>query len=115
MIAARASAVVKLAREIADILPFPPGDLLSDPVAYHEWEQVMLQAAHGLAMKAEYDCDVLYAAIGPKLEVGANPVWRVLLMIALQEARVYREAHPAAPANQPTRSPPERCCVSIDN
>lgn len=89
MIAAKARAVVNLAREIADNVPFPPGDRWPDPEAYRAWEEVMLSAASGLAVSVGYDCDVLAAAVGPRLQVGVNPTWRVLLQIAQLEAQSH--------------------------
>jgi hypothetical protein len=101
MITVKARAVVSLARDMADIIPFPPGGRHPDPVMYRAWEELMLQAASGLALSVGYDREVLDAAVGPKLEVGVNPAWRVLLMIAQQEARARQEARPAACVNQP--------------
>jgi hypothetical protein len=89
MIAAKARAVVNLAREIADNVPFPPGGRRPDPDAYRAWEEVMLNAASGLAVSTGYDCEVLEAAVGPAIEVGANPPWRVLLQIAQLEAAAH--------------------------
>jgi hypothetical protein len=91
MIAAKARVAVNLAREIAEIVPYPPGGRRPDPVAYQAWEDLMLTAASRLAVTVGYDCAVLDAAVGPAIEVGVNPPWRVLLQIAQLEA----EAHAA--------------------
>ena len=97
MIAAKARAVVNLAREIAGNVPFPPGDRRPDPEAYRAWEEVMLSAASGLAVSVGYDCDVLEAAVGPRLQVGVNPPWRVLLQIAQLEAQAHAARQPQRP------------------
>jgi hypothetical protein len=97
MIAAKARAVVNLAREIADNVPFPPGGQRPDPETYRAWEEVMLSAASGLAVSVSYDCDVLEAAVGPKLQVGVNPPWRVLLQIAQLEAQAHAARQPQRP------------------
>jgi len=97
MIAAKARSVVNLAREIAEMVPFPPGGRRPDPVAYRAWEDFMLTAASRLAVTAGYDCEVLDAAVGPAIEVGVNPPWRVLLQIAQLEAK----AHAARGPNRP--------------
>lgn len=82
MIAAKAQATVNLSRDVADVIPLPPETHPVDPVAYHAWEELMLTAADGIAESVGYDRDVLDAAVGPALEVGVNPPWRVLLVIA---------------------------------
>ncbi|TNC29219.1 hypothetical protein [Amycolatopsis alkalitolerans] len=43
----------------------------------------MVNAANGLAAAYRERPHVLEAAIGPALEVGVNPPWRVLLILAL--------------------------------
>jgi hypothetical protein len=105
MIAAKARAVVNLAREIADNVPFPPGGRRPDPEAYRAWEEVMLSAASGLAVSVDYDCDVLAAAVGPKLQVGVNPPWRVLLQIAQLEARSHAARQTQRPELPPVQVP----------
>jgi hypothetical protein len=94
MIAAKARAAVNLAREIAGEVPLPPGGRRPDPVAYQAWEELMLTAASGLAVTVGYDCEVLEAAVGPAIEVGVNPPWRVLLQIARLEAMAYTDRGP---------------------
>ena len=42
----------------------------------------MLRAAQRLAAALDYDVALLEAAVGPPIEVGRNPEWRVLLSIA---------------------------------
>jgi hypothetical protein len=86
MIAAKARAAVNLAREIAEEVPLPPSGRRPDPVAYQAWEELMLTAASGVAVTVGYDCEVLDAAVGPAIEVGVNPPWRVLLQIARLES-----------------------------
>jgi hypothetical protein len=82
MTTARTQAVVRLAREIAEIIPFPPADGWTDPGLRTAWEEVMLRAANWIATSVEYDRRVLDRAVGPALEVGVNPPWRVLLLLA---------------------------------
>lgn len=96
-IALKARAAVRLAREIAEIIPFPPGGGRADPQMYWAWENLMLDAARGLAAQVGNDLRVLDTAVGPKLEVGVNPPWRVLLILAQThcEARVETFAGPA--------------------
>jgi hypothetical protein len=98
MIAAKARAAVNLARDFAEMVPSPPGGRRPDPVAYRAWEDFMLTAANRLAVTVGYDCEVLDAAVGPAIEVGVNPPWRVLLQIAQLQARAH-----AAPSS--TRVP----------
>lgn len=107
MIAAKARSAVNLAREIADMVPSPPGGRRPDPEAYRAWEDFMLTAASHLAITVEYDCEVLDAAVGPAIEVGVNPPWRVLLQIAQLEAKAHA-------AHGPERLPDnERNVVSL--
>jgi hypothetical protein len=89
MIAAKARSAVNLAREIAEMVPSPPGGRRPDPVAYRAWEDFMLAAGSGLAVTVGYDCEALDAAVGPAIEVGVNPPWRVLLQIAQLEAKAH--------------------------
>jgi len=91
MIAASALTVVQLAREIAQVVPLPPGGQHRDPDMCLAWEELMLDAASGIAASAGYDTRVLDAALGPKLEVGVNPPWRVLLILAQLEAEARDE------------------------
>jgi hypothetical protein len=93
MIAAKARAAVNLARDIAEMVPSPPGGRL-DPMAYRAWEDFMLTAASRLAVTVGYDCDVLDAAVGPAIQVGVNPPWRVLLQIAHLEAKAHATRGP---------------------
>ncbi|MGH3492644.1 MAG: hypothetical protein ACRDQ1_05320 [Sciscionella sp.] len=74
---------------MAEIVPFPPGGRRPDPVSYLAWEDLMLSAAGGLAESVDYDEQVLAAAVGPEIEVGVNPPWRVLLQIAQLEAAAH--------------------------
>jgi hypothetical protein len=97
MIAAKARAVVGLAREMADLVPFPPGGRCPDPIAYRAWEDLMISAGRGLADSIGYDLDVLDVAVGPEIEVGVNPPWRVLLQIARMEAESHECSAPMAP------------------
>lgn len=107
MIAAKARAAVNLARDIAEMVPSPPGGRLPDPVAYRAWEDFMLTAASRLAVTVGYDCEVLDVAVGPAIEVGVNPPWRVLLQIAQLEANAHA-------AHGPERLPEaERNVVSL--
>ena len=94
MIAAKARAAVNLAREVAEEVPLPPGGRRPDPVAYQAWEELMLTAASGLAVTVGYDCEVLEAAVGPAIQVGVNPPWRVLLQIARLEAMAHTDRGP---------------------
>jgi hypothetical protein len=88
-IAAKARAAVNLACDIAEMVPSPPGGRLPDPMAYRAWEDFMLTAASRLAVTVGYDCEVLDAAVGPAIQVGVNPPWRVLLQIAQLEAKAH--------------------------
>ena len=97
MIGTQARAAVHLAREMADIVPPPPGGPNVDSECYRSWEELMMEAAGGLARSVGYDVDVLDVAVGPELEVGVNPPWRVLLMIAQREAAARDVTRPAAP------------------
>jgi hypothetical protein len=56
----------------------------------------MLDAASGLAASVGYDRRVLDLALGPELEVGVNPPWRVLLILAQLEAEARDELRTAA-------------------
>lgn len=94
MIAAKVRAAVNLAREIAEEVPIPPGGRRPDPVAYQAWEELMLTAASGVALTVGYDCEVLEAAVGPAIEVGVNPPWRVLLQIARLESIAHAARGP---------------------
>jgi hypothetical protein len=96
MIAASARAAVQLAREIAQIVPLPPGGRHRDPDMCRAWEELMLDAASGLAASVGYDRRVLDLALGPELEVGVNPPWRVLLILAQLEAEARDELRTAA-------------------
>lgn len=100
MIAAKARSAINLAREIADLVPLPPRSREADPVAYRAWEDTMLQAASGIAACVGFDRAVLDVAVGPKLEVGVNPPWRVLLMIAQLEAEGRDAACAATPLHE---------------
>lgn len=86
MIATEARHAVRLAQTMADFVPAPEIRPTVDADAYRAWEDLMLLAAHELAAAVRYDEHVLDAAIGPPIEVGVNPEWRVLLMVARLEA-----------------------------
>lgn len=76
-------AVTNLAQNIASIVPPVPTALRADTSAHRRWENLMLEAGHGIAAVVGHDRDLLLAAIGPDIEVGVNPSWRALLEIAL--------------------------------
>ena len=99
MIAASALTAVQLAREIAQVVPLPPGGQHRDPEMCRAWEELMLDAASGIAASVGYDRRVLDAALGPELEVGVNPPWRVLLILAQLEAEARDEFRMGAKAN----------------
>jgi hypothetical protein len=103
MIAAKARAVVHLAREVAEIIPLPPGGRRPDPSLYLAWEELMLDAAKGIAASVGNDQDVLDLAVGPELEVGVNPPWRFLLMLAQLEAETSNVSRLVTPMDQPRR------------
>jgi hypothetical protein len=92
MSAANAHEVVTTARDMADLIPLPAGGRHPDPVNYRAWEDLMLAAAGALARKTGYDRDLLSVAVGPKLEVGMNPPWRALLLIAQSAAEARQHA-----------------------
>lgn len=77
-----ARAAVRLAHEIAEMIPAPPPSLDDDQMSHQMWEDLMMSAADGLARRYEGRAGVLEVAIGPPIEVGVNPAWRVLLMLA---------------------------------
>jgi len=101
MIRASTRAAIQLAREIAEIVPFPPCAAHADPVMRGAWEDLMLDAASGIAASVGYDLSVLDTAVGPELEVGVNPPWRVLLLLAQLEAEARAGTPSAADVHQP--------------
>ncbi|MGW4339824.1 hypothetical protein ACWEK5_44665 [Rhodococcus koreensis] len=73
--------VTDLAKRIATVIPAPSESLYDDAPSHRAWEDLMLEAAHGIA--AAVDHYLLRQAVGPALEVGVNPPWRALLEVAL--------------------------------
>jgi hypothetical protein len=65
------------------------------------WEDLMLDAASGIAASVGYDLSVLDAAVGPELEVGVNPPWRVLLLLAQLETEARAGTPSATDVHQP--------------
>ena len=80
---AATEAVTDLARAIACVIPQVPVPLRAEVAAGRQWENLMLEAAHGIAAAVDHDRELLVAAIGPTIEVGVNPPWRALLEVAL--------------------------------
>ncbi|WP_067674477.1 hypothetical protein [Nocardia miyunensis] len=87
MVDADIHAAVQLAREVAELIPEPSGSLLEDEASHRLWADVMVNAADNLAFAYRGRAELLEAAVGPALEVGVNPPWRVLLILAL--ARIH--------------------------
>jgi hypothetical protein len=107
-IAARVRAAVNLARDLAEVVPPPAQRPHAGPEAALAWEGMMLTAANSLAATVDYDCEVLDAAVGPAIEVGVNPPWRVLLQIAQLEARAHAaraDGHVSRPDQRRHRGP----------
>jgi hypothetical protein len=92
MTIARIRAAVALAREAVTAIDLPAEPQSADPAAYRAWEGLMLQAASRIAASVAHDPRILDAAVGPPIEVGVNPPWRVLLMVAQLQAREHHSA-----------------------
>lgn len=89
MTIARVRAALALAREVATTVDLPAEPQSVNPGAYRAWENLMLQSADRIAASVAYDTRILDAAVGPPIEVGINPPWRVLLMIAQLRSREH--------------------------
>lgn len=89
MTIARVRAAVTLAREAVMTIDLPAEPQSIDSAAYRVWEDRMLRAASRIAASVADDTRILDAAVGPPIEVGVNPPWRVLLMIAQLQAREH--------------------------
>jgi hypothetical protein len=82
-VSASIESVTSLAKAVAASIPAAPHALRDDEPLRRAWENVMLEAAHGIAAAIGHDRDLLAACIGPPIEVGANAAWRALLEVAL--------------------------------
>ncbi len=91
--------VITLAQRVASVIPPVPGTLRNDVIAVRAWENLMLEAGHGLAAALDHDVESLRSAIGPDIEVGTNPSWRALLQVAL----IVSSPREEAPWNSPGR------------
>jgi hypothetical protein len=107
----RVRAVVVLARESANAIELPPKPQSANPEGYRAWESLMLHAADRIAASVAYDAQILDAAAGPPLEVGINPPWRVLLMIAQLDARAHHRAAAKPEVSSPGRKPRLTCAT----
>lgn len=78
----RVRTAVRYAHAAAELLPAPP---TGEPGALaREWELLVMETAVNIAAAVHQDEDALRLAIGPAIEVGTNPPWRVLLELALR-------------------------------
>jgi hypothetical protein len=81
----RVKAAIRCAQEAAAVLPPAPSIALGlqHPELEEERRLLVLETAEMVSASVSHDLDVLRLAIGPALEVGVNPPWRMLLELAL--------------------------------
>jgi hypothetical protein len=81
----RTPELVRWAKEIGAVLPPSPSPELSTlhPELLDEWQAVVCRAARGIAERVGCDLDALRSAIGPPLEIGIDPPWRLVLKLSL--------------------------------
>ena len=101
----RVRAVVVQAREVTNRIELPAEPQSANPEAYRAWESLMLHAAGRMAASVAYNTQLLDAAIGPPIEVGINPPWRVLLMIARLDASAHHRPAAKPEVSSPGRKP----------
>lgn len=81
--------MVEFAQQCAALIPSPRECRAAEAQEYRDWEDLMMTAGECIAGRAGFDPEVLRAAVGPRIEVGVNPPWRVLLEIALLAAEQH--------------------------
>ena len=92
--------LIGLARRLADLIPVPNGRLAVDGVAAVAFGEFADEVVEGLAAAAQYDHELLRDALGPPVQVGINPPWRILLELAFERA-VLVGGDPAPSRQQP--------------
>jgi hypothetical protein len=90
---------VLCAQDAAALIPPPPGSAIGAryPELCEAWFTLVLDAAAIVAAAANDDEDVLRRAIGPELEVGGNPLWRIFLQLALATVSIVPRKPTGAP------------------